>query len=110
MMILCHMMVPILIQCLTSLLMAFGKMLNFIRMLTKTTLFHHAVPAQNAGHGNAAPAAKGEPMIHTPRESPREINQNNMNLQPAIEATDAFIAMHNLIGDIITNLPDILVE
>jgi hypothetical protein len=33
-----------------------------------------------------------------------------MNLQPAIEAIDAFIAMHNLIGDIITNLPDILVE
>jgi hypothetical protein len=71
-------------------------------------IIHHAAPADNAGHGNAAPAADGEPILHTPPQSPQEPHQNNLNLQPAIEATDAFIAMHNMIGDIITNLPDIV--
>jgi hypothetical protein len=71
-------------------------------------IIHHAAPADNAGHGNAAPAADGEPILHTPPQSPQEPQLNNLNLQPAIEATDAFIAMHNMIGDIITNLPDIV--
>jgi hypothetical protein len=61
--------------------------------------------AVNPGH--AAPAAAADnhvPPINTPPQSPQAHGAAS-NLQPAIEAMESFNAMHNLVNDIITNLP-----
>jgi hypothetical protein len=60
----------------------------------------HVAPAAAA----AAVAGNEIPIINTPPQSPHAQGGAH-NLQPAIEAMESFNAMHNLVNDIITNLP-----
>jgi hypothetical protein len=39
---------------------------EFHQNVNQDNIIHHAAPADNDGHGNAAPSVEGEPMIHTP--------------------------------------------
>jgi hypothetical protein len=67
--------------------------------------------AVNPGHVVPAAAAADNhvPRINTPPQSP-QAHGAAQNLQPAIEAMESFNAMHNLVNDIITNLPSAIVK
>jgi hypothetical protein len=53
----------------------------------------------------AAPAADGEPMVHTPSQ---DSVQNNQDIQPVVEAVDALAAYHSMLTDVLTAFPDAL--
>ena len=56
----------------------------------------------NVNH--AAPTAD-EPVIYTSPQSPHGVHEN---IQPAIEATDAFVALHKLVSDMLSGAPKII--
>jgi hypothetical protein len=55
--------------------------------------------------GNAAPAADGEPMVHTP---PQDSIQSNKEVETVVEAVDALSAFHKMLTDVLTTFPDAL--
>ena len=71
----------------------------------------HDADFHDQDHHQAAPAAhhapdennEDIPMVHTPPLSPEQHQPN----QPVVEATDAFIAMHDMMSKIMAAAPDI---
>jgi hypothetical protein len=57
--------------------------------------------------GNAAPAADGEPMVHTPPQASVQSN-HNQDIEPAVEAVDALAAYHSMLTDVLSTFPDAL--
>jgi hypothetical protein len=73
----------------------------------------HKNIAPNAHHvasneANVAPAAQGKPMLHTPPQSPPGHHNNAHGIQPVIDDTDAFTAIHKMMTDIMQNLPNVI--
>jgi hypothetical protein len=80
---------------------------NFVHNMMHENVAPHHIPAAPV-HGHVAPAAEDIiPDVNTPpQQSP--VNQLLMdNIQPAIEAVEAFDAIHKVIGNLMEGLPDI---
>ena len=64
-------------------------------------------PAAPAAHHAPEDDHADIPMVHTPPQDPENAHQDQP-IQPAVEAADAFLALHDMMSKIITFAPSIL--